>query len=171
MSASQCLQFSKKVHQCQWWITTCHNPMLLPTFSVTDITNSSALNLIKLKSHFSFFGDTNANQTLREQWVFLRVPLPKATISKWALCSAPMRTCTLPTTLQALTELLPLPSRHFRAGISSALLHHSEQQAGARAAVSITRWKIPENLEDFFCLFSLLKHMFTTSGLWSSLWD
>lgn len=69
--------FAKQVHQCQWRIPTCHNHILLPTFSVADITNSTAFNLIKLKSHFSCFGDTNANQALREQLVFLS-PLAKS---------------------------------------------------------------------------------------------
>lgn len=110
--------FAEQVHQCQWWITACHNHILFP-FPVAAITNSTAFNLRKLKCAFSFFGDTTANKTLGEQIAFLWVHLPKATASKSALCYVPMRTCRLPTKVQhspswsSCLSLLSTPEQEF----------------------------------------------------------
>lgn len=72
--------------------------------------------------------------------VLLRVHLPKATVSKSALCWVPVRTCTLPTKMQhshSWSSCLSLPTfQNWDFLCSSGSTHHREQQAGAQAAVA-----------------------------------
>lgn len=85
-----------------------------------------------------------------------------------------MRTCTLSTQLQAVIAVaqpfwVPASPKHFRTGISSALLDPSTTVSSVqehRLLLLLFLWTgWVGTLENFFCLCSLWKNMFMTYGL------